>query len=131
MSDILKTVAPKSIGMQPKEFFGKLFQIRDQIHLTHLSTKSFAQHIALNDFYEGILDLTDSIIEKYQGKYGILDITIPSSTKCEPINCLKDLSKLTDGGSAHSMFKETWLQNIVDEISALTYEAIYKLENLK
>ena len=39
--------------------------------------------------------------------------------------------QITDGGSAYSMFKETWLQNQIDEISTLAYQTIYKLENLK
>lgn len=121
----------QSSSTSPKEFFGKLFQIRDQIHLCHLATKSYAQHMALGSFYDEILDLTDGIIESYQGKYGLVDITIPSSTKGEPIAILKELAKLTDTGSIYNMFKETWIQNELDSISKLTYQTIYKLENLK
>ena len=119
---------------KPAEFFGKLFQIRDQMHINHLRISgigSYAGHMALGSFYDGLLDLVDTLIESYQGKYGIMDITIPSSSKTEPIATLKDLAKLTDGGSAYSMFKETWLQNQIDEISTLAYQTIYKLENLK
>lgn len=116
------------------EFFGKLFQIRDSIHLTHLSVKgigSFAVHLALNDYYEELLDLIDSLVESYQGKYGIISIDIPSSKKVDPIVCLKELATLTDDGNAYTMFKETWIQNQLDEISQLTYQTLYKLENLK
>tara|TARA_R110000868_G_scaffold63178_6_gene190427 strand:- start:6784 stop:7164 length:381 start_codon:yes stop_codon:yes gene_type:complete len=121
----------KSTIIKPTDFFGKLFQIRDQIHLSHLATKSFAQHVALGEFYSNILELTDSLIESYQGKYGIINITIQSSTKVDPIVALKELAKLTDGGKAYIEFKETWIQNQLDEISALTYQTLYKLENLK
>jgi hypothetical protein len=119
---------------KPAEFFGKLFQIRDQMHINHLrisGTGSYAGHIAIHDLYDGLLDLTDTLIESYQGKYGIVDINIPASTKTEPITTLKELAKLTDGGAVYSMFKETWLQNQIDEISTLCYQTIYKLENLK
>lgn len=119
---------------KPTEFFGKLFQIRDQIHINHLritGTGSYAGHIALHDFYDEILDLTDTLIESYQGKYGILDITIPASSKTEAITTLEELAKLTDGGNAYNLFKETWLQNQIDEISTLTYQTLYKLKNLK
>lgn len=122
----------------PGEFFGKLFQIRDQIHLKHLRPTnpgqlgSYAQHKALNEFYDGILDLTDGLIESYQGKYGLINIVIPSSTSsAEPIDLITELYNLTDGGKAYKMFKDTWIQNQLDEISMLGYQTIYKLKNLK
>lgn len=123
-----------SRNMKPEDFFGKLFSIRDQIHLTHLAitgTGSFAAHKALNEFYDEILDVIDGLIEAYQGKYGIINITIPSSTKGDGITILKGLVTLTDGGSAYNMFKESWIKNQLDEISFLAYGIIYKLQNLK
>lgn len=114
------------------EFFGKLFQTRDQIHLIHLSTKSHEVHVVLDDFYKGILELTDSLIESYQGKYGIQKIIIPSSTSTvDEITILKGLVKLTDGGEIYNRFTETFIKNQLDEISHLTYQTLYKLENLK
>lgn len=121
-------------SMKATDFFGRLFQLRDEIHLNHLSVKgpgAFAAHIALNSFYGDVLELIDSLIESYQGKYGIVDITIPNSTKGDSIKCLEELAKLTDGGSVYSMFSETWIQNQLDEISQLTYQTLYKLQNLK
>jgi hypothetical protein len=124
----------KSTSLNPEQFFGKLFQIRDQIHLRHLrvlGVGSYAQHKALNEFYDGILDLTDGLIESYQGKYGIVNITIKESKDTDAITLLKELVSLTDNGSVYKMFKETWLQNELDEISKLTYQTLYKLQNLK
>lgn len=46
------------------------FEMRDQIHFYHLQTQSFAEHKALNDFYETILDIADKFMEAYQGVYG-------------------------------------------------------------
>ena len=126
--------APKltlSKSTSKEEFFGKLFQVRDQIHLAHLSSKSYAQHIALGDFYDGLLELTDSVIEGYQGKYGIIKISIPQSVTSDPIQLIRSLAQMTDNGLVYSSFQETWIQNQLDEISVLCYKAIYKLENLK
>lgn len=120
--------------MKPGDFFGKLFQLRDEIHLNHLKITgpgSFAAHSALNGFYSDVLDLIDGLVESYQGKYGIVDITIPSSKSGDSIKCLEELVKLTDGGSAYNMFSETFIQNQIDEISTLTYSTLYKLKNLK
>lgn len=121
----------KPDGLSKEEFFGKLFSIRDSIHLAHLSTKSYSIHVALGSFYDGLLELTDSLIESCQGKHGIVKLTIPQTITSEPLVILKDLAKLTDGGAAYSIFSETWMQNQIDEISQLCYQTIYKLENLK
>jgi hypothetical protein len=42
-----------------------LFYFQIQAHIFHLQTKSFAEHKALNDFYDSIPDLIDSIVESY------------------------------------------------------------------
>lgn len=121
-------------SLSPADFFGKLFQIRNQIHIRHLrisGTGSYAGHIALHDFYDQILSLTDDLIESYQGKYGIINLTVKESSDVEPIKILEELAKLTDDGSVYNMFKETWIQNQIDEISTLTYKTLYKLKNLK
>lgn len=120
--------------MKASDLFGKLFQLRDEIHLNHLKINgpgSFAAHSALNTFYSDILESIDSLIESYQGKYGIIDITIPNSKSGDSIKCLEELVKLTDGGFAYTIFNETWIKNQLDEISQLTYQTLYKLKNLK
>ena len=49
-----------------------LFHSRTQAHIFHLQTQSFAEHMALNTYYDGIVPLVDGIVEAYQGKYGIV-----------------------------------------------------------
>ena len=112
-------------------FFGSLFQIRDKMHLNHLKTKSYSEHKTLNKFYDGILDLTDSLIESYQGKYGIINISIPAAITSDSIADIAKLASLTDGGSVYNLFKDTFIQNQLDEISTLCYTTLYKLKNLK
>jgi hypothetical protein len=34
---------------------------------------SYAGHMALNDYYEGVLDFIDTLIETYQGQYGLVE----------------------------------------------------------
>jgi len=54
------------------EYVGTLMQSRNQTHIFHLQTSSYAKHVALQEYYEGIIDLIDSLVEAYQGKYDIL-----------------------------------------------------------
>ena len=65
--------------MEVNKCIGKLFHARDVAHLFHLKTNSYAAHKASNEFYDSILDLTDSLIESYQGKNGIISLMIPAS----------------------------------------------------
>jgi hypothetical protein len=39
------------------QLVSKLLHSRNQVHIFHLQTKSFAEHNALNDYYDGVLDL--------------------------------------------------------------------------
>jgi hypothetical protein len=125
---------PKKDKLLPSVFFGKLFQIRDQIHIAHLrvfGVGSYASHKALNEFYDELLDMLDGLIESYQGKYGILNISIPESKNVEPMVAIESLVSLTDNGEAYTMFKEPYLKNQLDEITTLCYSTLYKLKNLK
>ena len=110
--------------MAPAKFIGMLFQSRDMMHLMHLKTESFAEHKALNAYYDGILELTDSLAESYFGYYGRLDISIPQSTAEDAITHLKSLAKTID---AERENYPSCLQNILDEMSALVYKTLYLL----
>ena len=53
-------------------FVGHLFLARDVTHSAHLNTRSYAKHVALNEFYDGIIDLADKFAEAYQGRHGLI-----------------------------------------------------------
>jgi hypothetical protein len=116
------------------EFFGYLFSIRDKAHLAHLKVSgpgAFSAHMALGDFYSGILDITDELIEVYQGMYGIIDnITIPGSTYMEPVGLL-DSCRTYIQTNRMKVCDESHFQNIMDNLVALIDRTLYKLENLK
>ena len=48
------------------------FNVISQTHIYHLVTKSHSEHLAINEFYDGLQSLVDSIAEKALG----LDICI-------------------------------------------------------
>jgi hypothetical protein len=50
----------------------QLLHSQTQVHIFHLGTKSYSEHKALQNYYEGIDVLVDGVIESYQGKYGLL-----------------------------------------------------------
>lgn len=114
------------------EFFGRLMQMRDLAHLTHLAqpTTSGWAHKALDELYKDILDLADDIIESYQGIYGICQITIPSSTTSQdPQQLVQSMYDYIQ--SNRSVFKDTWVQNQIDEIAKLLAQTLYRLKFVK
>jgi hypothetical protein len=111
--------------------FSKLFEARDFAHKAHLETKSYAQHKALNSFYEDLLDLTDGLVESYFGKYGIQKININQVKSEDPVTYFEDFANFISSAHESVNKKDTWVQNQLDEIMAATYSLLYKLKNLK
>jgi HD superfamily phosphodiesterase len=112
----------------------KLLDSQRQVHIFHLQTKSFAEHKALQDYYDAIGDLVDSIVESYQGKYGIISGWKSFSTQEYKSNeqvivYLKSLAN--DISSIFNSIKDTYIQNQLDEITALINSTLYKLRFLK
>ena len=110
--------------MAPNKFLGILFQSRDMMHLTHLDTKSYAEHKALNAYYDGILDLTDSFTEKLFGRSGRLEIVIPEAKKQDAVTHLKGMQVIIE---AERENYASDLQNIMDEMLGLVNETLYLL----
>jgi hypothetical protein len=59
--------------MKPIEVVNKMLEARDCLHLVHWNTKSYAEHKALGKFYDSWLDLVDSFVETYSGRYGRIE----------------------------------------------------------
>ena len=55
-----------------KNMVSTLLHSQTQVHIFHLQTKSYSEHKALQNYYEGIDALVDGVIESYQGKYDVL-----------------------------------------------------------
>ncbi|NBX51649.1 hypothetical protein EBT25_17375, partial [bacterium] len=56
--------------MAATKFVAMLMNSRNQAHTFHLTTSSYAQHKALEKYYEKIVELLDDYAEAYMGKYG-------------------------------------------------------------
>ena len=110
--------------MTPGKFIGTLFQSRDAMHIAHLQTTSFAEHKALNAYYDGILDLTDKFTEAYFGRFKRCEIVIPESKVLDAPSHLKELRSIIDTERTNYPSE---LQNIMDEMLSLTDKILYLL----
>lgn len=112
------------------KFVGALFLSRTVAHILHLKTKSYAQHKALNEFYDSIVDLADAFAEQYQGCYDVrLDIPILSSKDTEdPVKYLRSTVEWIEKTRYKIADKEcTSLQNQIDSIVEEFYSVLYLL----
>lgn len=108
-----------------------LLEARNNTHIFHLKTRSYAQHMALGSFYEGILDLFDKLIESYQGKYGIVSGYPKSIRLDENSNPVKYIEMvLSELESYRKDFKDGWIQQLIDDMIELTTSTLYKLKFL-
>ena len=55
------------------QVLGIMFLSRDMAHRAHWKTRSYAQHVALGEFYNKIVDNADAIAEAYQGRHFIIN----------------------------------------------------------
>lgn len=111
-----------------------LFLSREIAHREHLRTKSYAQHMALASFYDGVVDVADSIAEAYQGRHGIID-KIPfltNDTDGDIVSVLeKQLAAIEKLRYTAVPKDDTAIQNLIDEAVSLYLSTLYKLKNLK
>lgn len=116
------------------EMISLLFHSQIQTHTLHLQTQSFAEHKALNDYYDGIGGLVDGIVESYQGKYGILKgyKSYPISEYSSTEATTKYLKTLCDKVTKlRKCCDDSWIQNEIDNVCTLINSTLYKLRFLK
>ena len=123
------SVNSKDCATMIAKAIGIMFAGRTVTHIQHLKTKSYAEHKALNEFYDEIIDLADGLAEATQGQYGLLDIpfitvAVPNDSTVFLKGQLAELDKVMAG------VDEDYLMNIYQEVQKLYRSTIYKLVNL-
>lgn len=114
------------------ELVARAFAARSAAHFAHLQTRSYSEHMALEGFYEAILDSVDQFCEVYQGFHGLIkDFPDITPSKEAPLVFLTDFADWLKKNRTACAAGETCLQNIIDEAIAITVRTIYKLRFLK
>lgn len=117
--------------MSCPQFIADSMALRTAAHLAHLSSESYAQHVALGDFYDALLPLVDQYAEVYMGTEGRIKsfpaTVLPSGNVIAALTAYLDKidAELTEDGENQA------LANILAELQALTSQTIYKLRYLK
>lgn len=118
------------------QFIADSFAIRTAAHTAHLLTRSYAHHVALDEFYNDMLDKVDEYAEVAMGLDPDLK-HIPNSKPPvfnTPVQLLQDyLQTINDHMGEYDEDDEAEyaaLANILAELQALTARALYKIQRL-
>lgn len=118
------------------EFIMRCFHARTAAHVLHLKASgpgAFAEHKALNEFYDEIVDLADGIAEMLQGEHLEL-LPLSNITGYQtPANSLALITGLSKWISANrsEVCSSSECQNLIDGVLELCHSTAYKLKFLK
>ena len=120
-----------------EELASLLLQSRTQAHSFHWAVKgigSHSAHLALGDYYDSIGDLVDGLVEAYQGKEGLIQIsgigTLDKNSDIKNIiKYFETLCNLVAKLRQNPKLQDSWIQNDIDTVVSLLYKTKYKLVN--
>lgn len=116
------------------ELVARCFAARTATHIAHLRTRSYSAHMALQEFYDAIVDLADAFAETYQGHFGPIEAfpnLTPPSIHDDSVKVIEDLATWATSHRDDCSKKRTDLANIIDEITAQCGRSLYKIKTLK
>lgn len=117
-------------------FIGTLLQSRTQAHIFHWQVQgvgSDAAHRALGEYYDGIVDIVDKLVESIQGRHGIIrGYRMPQELREDGgfVKYFEALSKFVET-TRTQVPQDSYIQNQIDTIIELIETTRYKLVNLK
>jgi DNA-binding ferritin-like protein len=101
-----------------------------QFHIWHLQTKSYAEHMAIGEFYEAIGEKLDSLAEHYIGTSGTFQVTESKALSNYSKAALKS-TLIAYGESVNTVStlidNNNSLKVVLDEIEGCTAQTLYKL----
>lgn len=115
-----------------EKLISRVFYARNLAHFEHWRTKSFSQHSALGDFYDGVIDALDALVEAHQGANGVIgSVPAPDAPKGEILPALEADAEWIEKNHEKVCGGNRALANLLDNVTAVYLSAIYKLKNLK
>lgn len=118
-----------------EKLVSRVFYARNVAHFAHWRAKgegSYARHVALGDFYEGVIGALDRLVEAYQGAFEVIGtIPSPAETGADPIKVLENDAAWIEQNHDAICKGNRALANLLDGTTEVYLTALYKLRNLK
>jgi hypothetical protein len=116
--------------MKIEELFGTLQQSMVETWRSHLKTSKYSEHIALDEYYNAIVDLVDALIENWMGTHDKVEdyVNLLTDEEYESIQYLEALREIVVEG--RDLMDSSELESNVDDILGLIDRTLYKLKEL-
>ena len=118
-----------------EQLISRVFYARNAAHFAHWRAKgdgSFAKHIALGEFYDGVIDAVDPLVEAYQGAFELIgNIPAPVDLISDPLKMLEADAAWIEKNHEGICRGNRAVANLIDTLTGVYLSAIYKLRNLK
>lgn len=116
--------------MKIEELFGTLQQSMVETWRSHLKTSKYSEHIALDEYYNAIVDLVDALVENWMGTHEKVEdyVNLLNDEEYESIAYLEALRDIVVEG--RELMDSSELESNVDDILGLIDRTLYKLKNL-
>lgn len=111
----------------------RVFSARDIANKAHWRSKNNAEHLSLGEFYDAVIDALDTLVEAYQGAFGLVEPEVPEVIDM-PDNLadyLREEADWIEVNREQIANEHNAIGNLVDVLTAVYLKAAYKLENLK
>jgi hypothetical protein len=120
-----------------EELASLLLQSRTQSHSFHLGVRgvgAHSAHVALGEYYDTIGGLIDGLVEVYQGKEGLIQLSgigvLDKNNDIKNIiNYFEKLCTMVAKLRQNPKLQDSWIQNDIDTVVSLLYKTKYKLVN--
>lgn len=114
-----------------EELIGRTFAARNIAHVQHLTTRSYAQHQALGQFYEDLIPAVDQVVECWIGHFGpIGDVEIGHPDTKDIAAFLREEADWIDANRDEISGDSQHVGNLVDAVTAVYTRTVFKLEQL-
>lgn len=118
-----------------EQLIARVFYARNVAHFEHWRAKgdgSFAKHMALGEFYDGVIDALDPLVEAYQGAFEIIgNIPAPEMPSGDVLKLLESHAAWIEEHHEAICKGNRAVANLIDTLTGTYLSAIYKLRNLK
>lgn len=118
-----------------EELVSRVFYVRNLAHFAHWRAKgegSYAKHKALGKFYPDIIDAIDPIVEAIQALNDLIGtIPVPKNPPSDILKCMQEDVAWIEQHHAEISQGSRAVANLLDSLTTVYLDAIYKLRYLR
>lgn len=110
-----------------EELIAKVFADRDTAHIQHLSTESYAEHMATGAFYADVIGALDAAVEAYVGAFGSVGAVPMADRAAFSAEAFRETSDWIEVNRDELAGGSDAVANLLDAINGVYLSLIYKL----